>query len=72
MEGQCDGPKEHDPYGKPDSYDIPTQTVVDWCRWAHAKSVNLGCSVEQSRSHLVSNLADDEERVQGAPLTGNW
>eukprot|EP00971_Amphidinium_carterae_P259369 5146750-Amphidinium_carterae.3 len=63
--------KQDAPYGRPDSFDFPTQTLIDWCRWAHAKSVNMGHAPSQSRAHLIEGLFNDEVRLRGSPLEGS-
>eukprot|EP00971_Amphidinium_carterae_P242178 4808738-Amphidinium_carterae.2 len=42
------------------------EVLTDWCRWAHAKSVNLGYTPEQSRHHLIdgSNFEGLARRVE--------
>eukprot|EP00971_Amphidinium_carterae_P298911 5938531-Amphidinium_carterae.1 len=81
IEHQCDGDREYNtvrriyekqdaPYGPPDDCDLPTQTLIDWCRWAHVKSVNKGYAPSQSREHLIDGLDYGEMRLRGSPLEG--
>eukprot|EP00971_Amphidinium_carterae_P350650 6491669-Amphidinium_carterae.3 len=40
-------------HGEPDNFDVPSQVHVDWCRWAHERTVNEGYSPEDSHKWLL-------------------
>eukprot|EP00971_Amphidinium_carterae_P318109 6323571-Amphidinium_carterae.1 len=83
IKNQCDNEKElttltelhrllDGPYGLPCGLEQPNDVLIDWCKWAHAKSVNNGFLPEQSRQHLIDGLEDAtvEHVTKNVPLEG--
>eukprot|EP00971_Amphidinium_carterae_P249639 4955061-Amphidinium_carterae.1 len=79
----CDKPLDYDrmteffakldePHGVPDDMLIPSQTKVDWCRWAHERTMNAGYNAEDSHKWLLerdleSLILDWKMLTRGTP-----
>eukprot|EP00971_Amphidinium_carterae_P012502 246025-Amphidinium_carterae.1 len=76
--GMCDSPIEFDrmeefyetldrDHGPPDDKVIPSQVKVDWCRWAHEKTMNAGYDADSSHKWLLERDLDWKNIVRGIP-----
>eukprot|EP00971_Amphidinium_carterae_P179690 3563761-Amphidinium_carterae.1 len=54
-------------HGEPDNFDVPSQVHVDWCRWAHERTVNEGYSPEDSHKWLLERELYLKDVVKGMP-----
>eukprot|EP00971_Amphidinium_carterae_P151573 3004822-Amphidinium_carterae.1 len=68
----CDRMNEHfahvdKPYGVPDELQIPSQAKVDWCRWAHERTMNAGYDAEDSHKWLLERDLDWKILQRGTP-----
>eukprot|EP00971_Amphidinium_carterae_P050231 989795-Amphidinium_carterae.2 len=52
-------------YGFP--HRLPTDVHVNWCRWAHAQTVNDGYASEDSTRWLLEQESNLSEAVKGIP-----
>eukprot|EP00971_Amphidinium_carterae_P120540 2388639-Amphidinium_carterae.1 len=76
--GMCDSPIEFDrmeefyetldrDHGPPDDREVPSQVKVDWCRWAHEKTMNAGYDADSSHKWLLERDLDWKNVVRGIP-----
>eukprot|EP00971_Amphidinium_carterae_P172828 3425918-Amphidinium_carterae.2 len=54
-------------HGEPHNYDVPSQVHVDWCRWAHEKTVNARYSPDDSHTWLLERELELKDVVKGMP-----
>eukprot|EP00971_Amphidinium_carterae_P268534 5327468-Amphidinium_carterae.2 len=55
-------------HGVPDDRSIPSQVKVDWCRWAHEKTMNAGYNANDSHKWLLERELDWKTVDRGTPL----
>eukprot|EP00971_Amphidinium_carterae_P275663 5469587-Amphidinium_carterae.1 len=76
--GMCDSPIEFDrmeefyetldrDHGPPNDREVPSQVKVDWCRWAHEKTMNAGFDADSSHKWLLERDLDWKNIVRGIP-----
>eukprot|EP00971_Amphidinium_carterae_P158253 3137160-Amphidinium_carterae.4 len=54
-------------HGPPHSWNVLAQVHVDWCRWAHERSVNEGYSTDDSQRWLLERDMELKDVIKGMP-----